>query len=405
MKETSKTTSTSQFFLWFGASISIAEIMTGALVAPLGFQKGVSTIFVGHLIGMFILFGAAWMSSKNRQNAIASTEGTFGKTGAKFFATLNMVQLVGWAAVVITMGTHALRTISIERFALGDTPLWAIAIGALLICWIVVGLKKMSIVHSVIVFFLFLFTLVLAYTIFGQHPLVFQAAAGASSITYSEAVELSTVMCLSWLPVIGDYSKFLQKPLQGTVTSVFAYGIGSSFMFILGLGGALYVGSADIGQILLASGFGLIALFLIFLSTIVTTFLDCFSAGVNCQLLFKRVNPKVASILFTIFAVFVALTVPSSVYEQFLYWIGSIFAPLYGILFMHEYVLKKRVPSFYPIYAMFVWVVGVCSYYATLSIHLLFGHTIWILIGTGLIYGFGCFLLHKLAVRKKTVEG
>jgi purine-cytosine permease-like protein len=26
-------------FLWFGAAISIAEILTGGLLAPLGFQK------------------------------------------------------------------------------------------------------------------------------------------------------------------------------------------------------------------------------------------------------------------------------------------------------------------------------------------------------------------------------
>ena len=379
----------SQFFLWFGASISLAEIMTGALIAPLGFQKGMSAIIVGHLIGMLILFGAAWMSSKNRQSAIASTANTFGAKGAQFFATLNMVQLVGWAAVVITMGTHALRTISREQFAFGDTSFWAVAIGLLLIVWIVVGLKKMSVVHSIIVFCLFLFTLLLAYTIFGQQGMVLQGEGLAASITYSEAVELSTVMCLSWLPVIGDYSKLVQKPLQGTLTSVIAYGVGSSFMFSLGLGGALYVGSADIGQILLASGFSVAALLLIFLSTIVTTFLDCFSAGVNCQLLFKRVNPKLASIVFTIFAVIIALTVPVSVYEQFLYWIGSIFAPLYGILFMHEYVLKKRNIRFAPLYAMVVWGIGVCSYYVTLSAHLLFGNTIWILVGTGIVYAIG----------------
>lgn len=43
----------SQFLLWMGAAISIAEIVTGTLIAPLGLAKGTLAIIVGHLIGFF----------------------------------------------------------------------------------------------------------------------------------------------------------------------------------------------------------------------------------------------------------------------------------------------------------------------------------------------------------------
>ena len=37
--------------IWFGAGVSIAEILTGTYFAPLGFQKGLLAIIIGHIIG------------------------------------------------------------------------------------------------------------------------------------------------------------------------------------------------------------------------------------------------------------------------------------------------------------------------------------------------------------------
>ena len=37
--------------IWFGAGVSIAEILTGTYLADLGFEKGLLAIIVGHIIG------------------------------------------------------------------------------------------------------------------------------------------------------------------------------------------------------------------------------------------------------------------------------------------------------------------------------------------------------------------
>ena len=42
-----KVSSFSQMLLWFGAAVSIAEILTGALLAPLGLEKGIGAILLG----------------------------------------------------------------------------------------------------------------------------------------------------------------------------------------------------------------------------------------------------------------------------------------------------------------------------------------------------------------------
>ena len=53
-----KTSVVSNGLLWFGAGISIAEILTGMLVAPLGFIEGATAILIGHLIGGAVMFAA-----------------------------------------------------------------------------------------------------------------------------------------------------------------------------------------------------------------------------------------------------------------------------------------------------------------------------------------------------------
>lgn len=201
-------------------------------------------------------------------------------------------------------------------------------------------------------------------------------------IAFSTAVELSAVMALSFLPLIGDYTSQLKNPKTGTVVSVLGYSLGSTFMFTIGLGGSLFVGSSDISAIMLASGLGLMALVIVFFSTIITTFIDSYSSGINMQNFFPKVNAKVVSFIFTIIALFVAMLATIDAYESFLYFIGSIFSPLYGILFAEFYVLRRRTIEgrrfVWP--TMLLWIAGLVLYQLTLDMDVPLGHAIWVLI-------------------------
>ena len=48
--------------IWFGAAVSIAEILTGTYFSPLGFTKGVLAILLGHVIGCAMLFFAGFVA-------------------------------------------------------------------------------------------------------------------------------------------------------------------------------------------------------------------------------------------------------------------------------------------------------------------------------------------------------
>ncbi|MBF1695109.1 cytosine permease, partial [Selenomonas sp.] len=86
--------------IWFGAALSIAEIMTGTYLAPLGLTQGLYAIILGHIIGGVLLFGAGLIGGRLRQGSMNTTAFSFGPLGAKGFAFLNMLQLIGWTSIM-----------------------------------------------------------------------------------------------------------------------------------------------------------------------------------------------------------------------------------------------------------------------------------------------------------------
>ena len=93
--------------IWFGAGVSLAEILTGTYFAPLGFQKGFLAIIIGHLIGCTMLFLAGVIGGKTRRSAMETVKMSFGEKGGIFFSFLNVLQLVGWTAIMIYDGALA----------------------------------------------------------------------------------------------------------------------------------------------------------------------------------------------------------------------------------------------------------------------------------------------------------
>ena len=93
--------------IWFGAGVSIAEILTGTYLADLGLKKGLLAILIGHIIGCLMLFLAGVIGGKSRRSAMETVKMSFGQKGSLLFSVLNVLQLVGWTAIMIYDGAVA----------------------------------------------------------------------------------------------------------------------------------------------------------------------------------------------------------------------------------------------------------------------------------------------------------
>lgn len=77
-QSTERTTLLSNGLIWFGAAVSIAEILTGTYFSPLGIEKGLLAIIIGHIIGGLILFGAGYIGAKKGKTAMETVKDAFG---------------------------------------------------------------------------------------------------------------------------------------------------------------------------------------------------------------------------------------------------------------------------------------------------------------------------------------
>ena len=363
-----KTSAFSNGLLWFGAGISIAEILTGMRLAPLGVVRALEAIILGHVSGGIIMYLAGLIGGRTGGSAMETVRISFGTQGAKLFAGLNVIQLVGWTAVMVGSAALAANTIA----AIG-VSWWSIIIGAFIALWIVMGLKNLSKVNVVVMAALFILTIVLSMVVFQNGtPIV-----PDGELTFGGAVELAVAMPLSWLPIISDYTRTAKKPVLATAASCGAYFIASSWMFIIGMGAALFTGQDDIAAIMLQAGMGIAGILVVLLSTVTTTFLDAFSAGVSFQSLAPKASDKIMALAATVLGVVLAIFAAPDQFQDFLYLIGSVFAPMTAILLADFFILKRdHTAESVNWLNIVLWVLGVILYRYLLSVDTPVGITV-----------------------------
>ena len=374
--------------IWFGAGVSLAEILTGTYFAPLGMGKGLAAIFIGHVIGCVLFFLAGLIGGRERKSSMETVKMSFGAKGGMLFAFLNVVQLVGWTGIMIYDGALATNSI----FDVG-IAVWSIVIGVMIIIWIAIGVTNLGLLNKITMALLFVLTVVLSVVVFrGNNP----GASTGDAITFGMAVENAVAMPLSWLPVISDYTRESDKPFRATLASTVTYGLVSCWMYVIGMGAAIYTGGSDIAQIMLKAGLGVSALLIMILSTVTTTFLDAFSAGVSCESLSKKLSGKTVGIIATVIGTVGACLFNMDNIMGFLYIIGSVFAPMIAVQLTTYFILRKD--SFAAAFDwpnLLVWAVGFAVYRLMMHVDLPTGYTLPSVLITMVL----CYVVNKLVPR------
>lgn len=371
--------------IWFGAGVSIAEILTGTYFASLGMGKGLLAIIVGHIIGCVMLFLAGLIGGKTRKSAMETVKMSFGEKGSLWFSVLNILQLVGWTAIMIYDGALAANGV----WSVGNW-FWCLVIGALIILWILIGITNLGKVNTIAMTALFMLTIVLCYVIFGKG--IAQSIAD-DGLTFGAAVELSVAMPLSWLPLISDYTKEAEKPVKATAASAITYGIVSCWMYLIGMGAAIFTGESDIAQIMLKAGLGVAGLLIIVFSTVTTTFLDAYSAGISSESVSSKINGKWFAVAVTVIGTACAVLFPITDITDFLYLIGSVFAPMIAIQIADFFILKREPgKASVDVTNLIIWVVGFILYRYLMNVDMIVGNTLPDMIITIVI----CVVVRKL---------
>ena len=274
---------------------------------------------------------------------------------------------------------------------------WCLVIGALIVLWIFIGITNLGKINTIAMAALFILTLVLCKLIFFDGGTAL--AIGEEAMSFGAAVELSVAMPLSWLPLISDYTREAKEPVKATAVSSIVYGLVSCWMYVIGMGAAIYTGESDIAQIMVKAGLGIAGLLIIVFSTVTTTFLDAYSAGISSESVFSKINGKYAAIAVTIIGTIAAIVYPMDNITDFLYLIGSVFAPMIAIQIADFFLLKRAdsLSESVDITNAVIWVIGFVLYRILMRIDIPVGNTLPDMVVTILI----CMIVRNVLKSKK----
>lgn len=380
--------------MWFGASISIAEILTGTYAASIGFVDGFLAILIGHILGCSLLFAMAYLGVYLGENSMRVTKHGFGHKGACIFAFLNALQLFGWGSVMIYNGGLAISGNNFDSFAIFEIT--AIIITVLLIIWLLFIKKESFTINTVTVVLLGVICLILSIIL----VISTETFKVPNNYTFSMIIEFSVAMPISWLPVIADYtSKHHAKKqnIRFSLVASMSYLIGGCWMYFIGMFSMLKFGADDIYKIMqILPIFGITA-FVIIMSTVVNTFIDGVSAGESIASFSK--SGKIDKYI-TIIGVFVLLGgllmanimfINNSfvdIYQAFLGLIAAVFAPMATVLIVKVIIFKHdSLPKNWDLSAFIPWIIGFILYELMhyLSIETYIGITLPVIIVTAAI--------------------
>ena len=336
--------------IWFGVAISVSEIEAGIEIGAASAPGSLwLPLILGHVLGGILLFFVGLIGARVRLNAMETTSSTFGKYGSRFFAALNVFQLLAWVAVLNAQGASALAGLNLPI----SFPLTCVILAVLIAIWVFVGLKRSANVTTVVMAALAILLAVLTVKLFGvgatgalaSGTTVAGVAAGAAAgsvalLGFWNIFEISIAMPISWLPVISDYTKDVENPVKATAVSAAAYTFASLWMYIIGIEIAGIGANNNIAQAILLAGLGIPGIIIVVLSTVTTNFLAANSAGESSKAIYGKINPKIAGVVVSLLSAALAISGIMEHYISFLYLIASVFAPMAAVLLVSFYFAK-----------------------------------------------------------------
>lgn len=398
------------FSLWFSLGMGLMVLQAGAILAPgLGMAGSLLAIFTGTLVGVILLALVGVIGGQTGMSSMSSLTLSLGKKGIALPALCNILQLIGWGAFEIVVMRDAASLLA--KQAWGAESFWA---NPTLWTWIFGFVATLLAVCGPLAFIRVvlrrwgIWLLIASCTWLSIHLLQHASLSalwhktGDGSMPFALACDIVVSMALSWLPLVSDYTRFGKSTRQNFFGTALGFFLGSVWMMALGAAYTLaFVSSQDSNALLLAlSGVALgIPLLLILIDEHENTFADIHSAALSTGTLMPLDIGKLSWAIGLI-CTLIAWGIPLDRYENFLLLIGSVFAPLFGVVLMSYFVLRHRQPAARNLdwRALTAWILGIATYHLIAQFYPNLGATIPSLLVAAVLCGLFSKIGAKAAV-------
>jgi nucleobase:cation symporter-1, NCS1 family len=335
------------FALWFSLGIGLLVAQAGALLVPgLALPEALAAIGIGSVIGVVLLALAGVIGTDTGLAAMSSLRPTLGVRGAAIPAIINMVQLVGWGAFEIIVMRDSADALAKQAFGFSAPLIWTLLFGLLATLLAISG--PLSFVRRFLrkygIWLLLAGAAWLTWNLLARQDLgALMNKPGTGDMQFGSAIDLVVAMPLSWLPLIADYTRFGRRAGETFRGTLFGYGIANMWFYALGAIYGLAAGGGDaLLTTALAQAGGGFALLLVLIDEIDNAFADIHSAAVSTGSFWTRASVPWLSAAFGAICTLIGVVVPMARYENFLLFIGSVFAPLFGVVLVDHFFVRRR---------------------------------------------------------------
>jgi len=372
--------STDMALLWAGSAIAVNVWYSGGYLSPLGWVPGVAMILAGSFVGSLIFALAGVMGSDLGVPSMVTIRPSFGLRGSQLISILNYIALIGWTAWMIFINASAVERITAILFGFSGFPLWILICGALCTALALVRAEGWKWFTRVSVAALLAMSLVMNILVFSTYGWDFLASKPAWGMDAGVAFDLALIIPLSWAPLAADYMRFARSSKGGFLGGLLGQGGVNSWFYITGLACALAFGAYDptVYVALIGPLFGVVALLVIWMGTITTTFLDIYSANMSLINILPTLKEWQGSVITGILGTAVAFLPWLDAFVGFLNIIGALFVPLFAVVVADYFIVRRRQYDVVELYvpkgnywykwglnaiAFAIWLSGVAAYF------------------------------------------
>ncbi|WP_312854141.1 cytosine permease [Tsukamurella spumae] len=346
----------SQFFVWFAAGMNFPIMVLGFAATGFGLSltSAVTAILCGSLVGAVVMGVLSRMGGRLGVPQQIQARGPLGFFGNFIpVAYINVFAGIGWAAVTVILGGHALQKL------VPGIPYW---LGTLVIVslQLVVAVFGYNMIHflerilAVVLFFGFLMITIVSVSRgwTGGFATNTQASGWIGGwggwITFA-GFFLSFL--IAWWPFASDYSRYLpDEDSVNRATGMWTFAGNFIALSWLGIAGALLGSSAATGESpiealdRLTGPFHVPALLIVLISSFSQNFLNVYGGAISIQTLRIPISRRSAVVLICIAAYLVNLWADENFeakFKTFLFISAYLIAP-FGAVLLLDYVLNKR---------------------------------------------------------------
>lgn len=337
--------------LWGDLSVGLLVMVTGALLVPaLGLRDALAAIAIGSAIGCLPLALVGYAGARERVPGMVLFRPVLGLRGSYVPSVLNFVQLIGWASFELWAMGRVANTVSVRLLGLDSYAAW-VGIVAVICTALALGGPVLVVRRWLERFGVYLVIAVGAWITWkvltaGDLGAAWRAP-GEGGLPFWLAVDLVIVMPVSWLPLVADFNRFAATGVRSLAGTYFGYLAGNVWFYLLGVLLVLMAGAGpgvvDIGTSIASLAGGTIVLAVLLAGESDQAFANIYSSAVSVQNIRPSApqRPLIAAVGVLGFLLAVLLRESAQTYEFFLFLIGSVFVPLFGVFAADYFVLRR----------------------------------------------------------------